>query len=40
MEKLIALFLLLVTGVALIYLVVTKVLLPVVNLFKESARLK
>lgn len=40
MEKLIALFLLLVTGIALIYLVVTRVLMPMVNMFKESSRLK
>lgn len=40
MEKLIAVFLLLMTGIALIYLFVSKVFMPIINMFKQSARLK
>lgn len=40
MEWLIGIFLLLLTGIALVYLFVAKVLLPVVNMFKQKARLK
>lgn len=40
MEKLIAVFLLLMTGTALLYLVVSKVFMPIVNMLKQSARLK